>query len=187
MELLHITNERSKFIERLADWKYREAYVRASVNVNLPSQIRALRIRQDMTQKGLADAAKMLQPRISAMEKPGAVNFNIDTLVRIAAGLGVGLIVKFVALSEMLAWENGFSQDEFNAVRFENDAALKFGWCEINPTRYHSLAATPNLSFDSNGKSLRALPENVNATVVSPATTANSTATAQNFQLVIQS
>lgn len=124
MEQHLIKSEKSQFIEKLQDWKYREAYIRASINVNLPSQIRALRLKQEMTQKGLADASKMLQPRISAMEKPGAVKFNIETLVRVAAGLGVGLIVKFVPISEMVDWENGFSQDEFNVVTFDRDPPL---------------------------------------------------------------
>ena len=56
------------------------------------------------------------------METPGTVNFNLETLVRIASALKVGLIVKFVSFSEMLEWENGFSQDEFNPVTIDNDA-----------------------------------------------------------------
>ena len=125
MEGRHITNERSQLIERLKNRKYRENYVRASVNVNLPSQIRALRLGIPMTQKEFAIAAQMKQPRISAMEKPGATRLNIETLVRVAATCGVGLIVKFVPISEMLAWENGFSQDQFSVVSFEHDARLQ--------------------------------------------------------------
>jgi transcriptional regulator with XRE-family HTH domain len=149
-------NAKSQFIEKLEDWKYREAYVRASINVNLPSQIRALRLRQGMTQKDLADASKMLQPRISAMEKPGAVKFNVETLVRVAAGLGVGLIVKFVSISEMLAWENGFCQDEFNAARFDHDLALAPDGSIACYGCYHSVSSTP--ASDSGYNSFHALP-----------------------------
>jgi hypothetical protein len=56
------------------------------------------------------------------METPGAVNFNLDTLVRVASALKVGLVVKFVPFSEMLRWENEFSQDSFNPVTIDRDS-----------------------------------------------------------------
>jgi len=79
-----------------------------------------------MTQKAFADLAQMAQPRISAMERPGATGFNVETLVRLAAALKVGLIVKFVPFSEMLAWENGFSQDQFDVVPVDQDTAFLY-------------------------------------------------------------
>jgi len=65
--------------------------------------------------------AGMKQSRISAMETPGKVNFNLDTLVRMAATFKVGLAVEFVPYSEMLRWENDYSQDTFNVVQLPND------------------------------------------------------------------
>jgi transcriptional regulator with XRE-family HTH domain len=125
MEQQHMTHEQSRFIERLENCKYRESYIRASITVNLPSQIRALRLGIPMTQKEFATASEMKQPRISAMEKPGATRFNIETLIRVAATCGVGLIVKFVPISEMIAWENSFSQDKFKVAAFQKDPGLK--------------------------------------------------------------
>ena len=55
------------------------------------------------------------------MEQPGAVNFNMETLIRSAASCGVGLVVRFVPFSEMLRWENGFSQDSFDVVPINED------------------------------------------------------------------
>jgi hypothetical protein len=75
-----------------------------------------------MTQKQLATLAEMAQPRISAMERPGATKFNIETLVRLASAFKVGLKVEFVPFHEMLAWENGFSQDRFDVTQIDNDA-----------------------------------------------------------------
>src|SRR5438132_13747529 len=106
--------DRSKLISRLlGERDYRAAYIRAKLDVLIPSQLRALRIRQDKTQPVLAEMAGMKQPRISAMETPGRVNFNLDTLVRMAATLNVGLMVKFIPFSEMLGWENDYNQDIF--------------------------------------------------------------------------
>jgi transcriptional regulator with XRE-family HTH domain len=115
-------NENSQLTDRLLNNpKTRAAYIRAKVTTNVPSQIKALRRRQGgMTQTELARDAEMKQSRISAMEKPGA-RLNIDTLVRLAAAFGVGLLVKFVSYSEMLTWENNFSQDTFNVTPIDED------------------------------------------------------------------
>jgi transcriptional regulator with XRE-family HTH domain len=74
-----------------------------------------------MSQPALAAESGMKQSRISAMEQPGRTNFNLETLVRMAATFKVGLVVKFVPFSEMLRWENGFNQDEFNPPTIEDD------------------------------------------------------------------
>lgn len=116
-------SERSKKISSLLNSAAsRASYIRAKLNVLIPSQIRSLRLqRKDMTQKELAKLADMAQPRISAMERPGETTFNIDTLVRLAAAFKVGLKVEFVPFSEMLEWENNYSQDVFNPAPIEQD------------------------------------------------------------------
>lgn len=121
-------HDRSKTISKLIESaSSRASYVRAKLNINIPSQIRALRRRQDLTQTELAKATGMKQSRISAMETPGVVNFNLATLVRLASVFKVGLIVRFASYSEILDWENGFSQDDFDVTKIEEDAEF------INP------------------------------------------------------
>lgn len=118
-------NERSELISKLQGSRdSRASYIRGKINVLVPAQLRALRLRKGWKQERFAQEAGMRQSRVSAMEKPGAVNFNIDTLVRSAATYGVGLVVQFVPFSEMLAWENGFSQDAFNPVAISDDSAF---------------------------------------------------------------
>ena len=70
----------------------------------------------------------MHQSRISMFETPGAANLTLDTLSRLAAAFKVGLVVKFVPFSEMLRWENDYSQDSFDVTRIDHD--IEF----INPT-----------------------------------------------------
>jgi len=177
-------SEKFQFIEKLGSWKYREAYIWASINTNLPSQIRALRLRQGMKQKDLADASKMLQPRISAMEKPGAVKFNIETLVRVAAGLRVGLIVKFVPISEMVEWENEFSQDEFNVVTFDRDTKLLSGATRVDADHYCSESSTPKWFYLETPKPMRALSEAGHGIPVGPVLLeTDSASTGQSFQV----
>jgi transcriptional regulator with XRE-family HTH domain len=89
-----------------------------------------------MTQQALAQEVEMKQSRISAMERPGT-RFNIETLVRLASIFQVGLVVKFVSFSEMLKWENSFSQDEFNVQRIDSDA--EFLGISEGPSTPHDL------------------------------------------------
>ncbi len=77
-----------------------------------------------MTQKQLALLAGMAQPRISKMERPGEESFNIETLIRLAAAFKLGLKVEFVPFSEMLTWENNYSQDAFDPDPIERDRAF---------------------------------------------------------------
>lgn len=115
-------SDRSKLINRLlSERDFRAAYIRSKLDVLIPSQLRALRLRQDRTQYELAQLADMKQARISAMETPGKVNFNLDTLVRMAATHNTGLMVKFVPYSEMLGWENEYRQDTFSVIQLAHD------------------------------------------------------------------
>lgn len=116
-------NERSKLIHRLCESiDSRTAYIKAKLGVLVPSQIRALRLRSEMPrQSDLAKVAGLHQSRISMFETPGAANMTIETLARLAASFKVGLVVKFVPFSEMLQWENSFSQDQFVVTPIARD------------------------------------------------------------------
>jgi transcriptional regulator with XRE-family HTH domain len=119
-------SEKSQLINKLkSSKKSRASYVRSLVSVNIASQTRALRRRQNMTQKKLADEAEMLQPRISVIERPGESQYTLETLIRLAAAFKVGLIVRFAPLSEMLRWENEFSQDTFDVATIEEDVEFQ--------------------------------------------------------------
>jgi hypothetical protein len=106
------------------DFDTRAAYINAKVSTLVPAQIRGLRLKSETPrQPDLGRASKMHQSRISMLETAGA-NPTIGTLSQLAAGLKVGLKIEFVSFSEMLAWENGFSQDEFNLVKIDEDQAF---------------------------------------------------------------
>jgi transcriptional regulator with XRE-family HTH domain len=84
----------------------RESYIRSKLSVLLPAQIRSLRLRREMKQAELGAEADMKQARISMLERIGVASFRLETLIKLASAFRVGLIVKFVPMSEMLAWEN---------------------------------------------------------------------------------
>jgi transcriptional regulator with XRE-family HTH domain len=115
------------------------SYIKGKLGVLVPSQIRALRLKSDMPkQADLAKEVDMQQSRISIFETPGAANVTLETLAKLAAIFKVGLIVKFVPFSEMLHWENTFSQDDFNVTRLDQDVEFltptdRNIWTELAP------------------------------------------------------
>jgi transcriptional regulator with XRE-family HTH domain len=116
-------SERSNLIHRLLESvDSRTSYIKAKLGVLVPSQIRSLRLQSEMPrQADLAETAGLHQSRISMFETPGAANMTLETLARLAAAFKVGLVVKFVPFSDMLAWESGFSQDSFTVVKIDKD------------------------------------------------------------------
>lgn len=127
-------SERSNLIRRLLESvDSRTSYIKAKLGVVVPSQIRSLRLQSEMPrQADLAKAAGLHQSRISMFETPGAANMTLETLARLAAAFKVGLVVKFVPFSAMLAWEDSFSQDSFRVDKIDNDQDF------LNPLPKHS-------------------------------------------------
>jgi hypothetical protein len=127
-------SERSELISRLREnIDSRTAYIKAKLGTLVPSQIRSLRLMSDNMprQSDLARVAKLHQSRISMFETPGAANVTLETLARLAAAFKVGLVVKFVPFSEMLRWENEYTQDR-DILRLEQDENF------INPVAGHT-------------------------------------------------
>jgi transcriptional regulator with XRE-family HTH domain len=106
------------------------SYILSKLLVLVPAQIRALRLKSVDPpmpyQRDLARESDLHQSRISMFETPGAANMTLETIAKIAAGLRVGVVVKFVPFSDMLRWENLFSPEN-DVVRLSKDEAF------INP------------------------------------------------------
>jgi transcriptional regulator with XRE-family HTH domain len=122
-------SDRSDWIARLlSSQESRTSYIKSKLAVLVPAQIRTLRMASVDPpmpyQRDLAREADMQQSRISMFETPGAANMTLETIAKIAAGLRVGVVLKFVPFHEMLDWENAFSPDTFGVVRLPQDDAF---------------------------------------------------------------
>jgi transcriptional regulator with XRE-family HTH domain len=115
----------SKIATKLEDPAYRGAFVASQINIGIPFQIRALLKARGWTQEKLAERTGMLQPRISAILKPGKVRPNIETLRRIAEGFDCGLLVRFAPFSELVRWSDSFDPERFNIPSFADDPFFK--------------------------------------------------------------
>jgi transcriptional regulator with XRE-family HTH domain len=113
----------SKLWEKLRDPEYRKAFVASQINIGIPFQIRALMKSgvRNWRQEELARRTGMLQPRISAMLRPGKTKPNIETLRRIADAFDCGLMVRFVPFSELVRWSERFDPDAFAVPDFATE------------------------------------------------------------------
>jgi transcriptional regulator with XRE-family HTH domain len=111
----------SSLIAELRDKEYRDSYVASQIRIGLPFQVRALRLSKQLTQGELAERAEMTQPRIAEIEKAGKRSFNLETLLRIASALDVGLEVRFVPISEIIDHDESFDPDNFSIPTFEQE------------------------------------------------------------------
>lgn len=118
-ELSRITGKIRAIWKRLADRQYREAYLAGKVANEIAFQVYFLREHRGWTQGDLATRAQTQQPAISRVERSvGSV--NLGTLLKIASALGVGLSVRFVPFSKLVAQAIG---DELSdrVQAFEDD------------------------------------------------------------------
>lgn len=121
----------SKLEEKLQDHAYRTAFVASQINIGVSFQIKALMKARGWTQEQLAERTGMLQPRISAVLKPGKVRPNIETLRRFAEAFDCGLLVRFAPFSELADWSESFDPEQFDVPSFENEARLN----EVSATK----------------------------------------------------
>jgi transcriptional regulator with XRE-family HTH domain len=116
---------KSKLIQKLRNRKdYREAFVASQISTGIPFQIRALRKQFNWSQKDLAEATQMLQPRICAMEQAGYGDFTLNTLKKLASAFDVGLLVRFAPFGELVNWADNFSPDTFSVPSSKEDPVL---------------------------------------------------------------
>lgn len=112
----------------------------AQIAFGLPNQIRALRSERKLTQGDLAKLAKMAQPRICEMERPGERKLNLDTLMRLAAAFDVALEVRFLPFGELVERSEHFDPDSFSVKSFDDEVVAtireaepeKEAWKSIN-------------------------------------------------------
>jgi transcriptional regulator with XRE-family HTH domain len=121
---VNINERRDELIKQLRNKEYRDAFVNASINVGVPSQIWALREQKERewSQKELGDKAGMAQESISRIEDPsrGSVS-NLKTLLRLASAFDVGLIVRFVPFSQLVEWKLKLSLEALEAESFDKE------------------------------------------------------------------
>jgi transcriptional regulator with XRE-family HTH domain len=100
----------------LANWKkltnreYRHALAAAQFKRFVPFQISALRKGREWSQQELAERSDVTQGVISKAEDPDNGNLTVNTILRIANGLDVVFVGKFVPYTEFDQWRTSLSE-----------------------------------------------------------------------------
>lgn len=107
-----ITNTKMASLwNKFRDRKFRDAFVASQFKRSIPFQIAALRKKLGFSQEQLGDAAKLTQGVVSRAENPNYGNLTFNTVLRIANGLDVAVIIEFVPFSRLLQVFESRSQD----------------------------------------------------------------------------
>jgi transcriptional regulator with XRE-family HTH domain len=123
---------------KLSHKKYREQYALALLKRSVAFQIKTLRKKHCGSQAILAERSQLTQGVVSRAEDQEYGNLTFNTVGRIAAGLDIAFIGKFVPWSELAKFSRDLSEDEFaNIPTFEEENAafgvLRHGLDECAP------------------------------------------------------
>jgi|TARA_B100000315_G_scaffold62977_1_gene57169 transcriptional regulator with XRE-family HTH domain len=115
---------KEKLIDELKDKEYRDAFVAEQINVGIPFQIKEIRNQRKWSQTELGKKVHeiMKQEQISRLEDPNYASFTLSTLKKLASAFEVGLMVRFVPISDLVEWELGLTSESLEAVSYNEDA-----------------------------------------------------------------
>jgi transcriptional regulator with XRE-family HTH domain len=106
----------------LRDKDYRDAYVDGHVTSYIPYQLRAIREHLGLTQKAFAERIGKPQSVVSRLENTEYGKVTVQTLLDIAHGLDIALVVKFASFPEFLATYDDLSAEAMAVEPYAADA-----------------------------------------------------------------
>ena len=89
--------------KELENADFRNQFFRTEREIDIPFQIRNLRKLRKMNQKELAEIAGTQQSAISRLERSEDANWELETLVKLAEGLGARLSVVIEPFEDVMA------------------------------------------------------------------------------------
>lgn len=122
---MSIATNKLDLFNSLKDREFRAAFNLENVYTSVCFQLRALREQRGMSQLALGRSANpiMAQERISILEDPNAeTKPTLNTLLRLADGLDVGLEVRFVPFSKVLDRATHTNMRELEVESFDAEA-----------------------------------------------------------------
>jgi transcriptional regulator with XRE-family HTH domain len=121
---------RTRLLAKLKNKAYRDAYTAEHVKTTTPLQIRTVREQHEWTQGKLAAEAKTTQTAISRTEDPNYGNLTLNNLLKIAAALDVGLLVKLVPFSRLVKEYEDLSPRSLSTPSFMEEMSVLEAWVE---------------------------------------------------------
>jgi transcriptional regulator with XRE-family HTH domain len=137
---------RKHLLAKLKNKAYRDAYTAEHVKTTTPLQIRTVREQHEWTQGKLAAKAKTTQTAISRTEDPNYGNLTLNNLLKIAAALDVGLLVKLVPFSRLVKEFEDLSPEVMSAPSFMDEVSVLEAWAATTHTMSTAELGSMNLS-----------------------------------------
>ena len=109
---------------KLANKKYRNAFVSSRISQTIAFQLRVLRQRARLSQAALARELGTNQNAICRMENPRYGKMTISSLRKLATHFDVGLVVRFAPYSEIVDWATNLSTESIAVPDFDHDTEL---------------------------------------------------------------
>jgi transcriptional regulator with XRE-family HTH domain len=110
--------------EKLSNKEYREHYALSLLKRSVAFQIKTLRKKHCGSQAELAEAAGITQGVVSRAEDQDYGNLTFNTVGRIAGGLDMAFIGRFVPFSDLAKFSINLSEEQFaNIPTFEEENA----------------------------------------------------------------
>ncbi|HVN04732.1 MAG TPA: helix-turn-helix domain-containing protein [Bryobacteraceae bacterium] len=123
-----VNQRKERLRQDLRDPDYREQYATSALIGNVSAQVQALRRQRGLSQEELAKRVGTKQPRISSVENPPdgdkLPNWEVDTLDRIAKGLGTRLKISFETFGSLVEELDAVTTESLRRPEPANDPIL---------------------------------------------------------------
>ncbi|MBF8264659.1 MAG: putative transcriptional regulator, XRE family [Dehalococcoidia bacterium] len=145
--------------ESLQDPELRQQFIDEHINVGLAFQIRALRVRQDLTQTKLAEllGSKSKQPMVSEWENPNYGKYTLETLKDLAKVFDVGLLVRFVPFSQLVEWTVDLTKEAIAPPKFSEEQNYAHDLTSVS-TAWNSTEGAITITANNQGFSSHDMP-----------------------------
>lgn len=116
----------------IEDKEFRDFYTETHLRKLVPYQMRTMRTERDWSQTFAAEILGKGQNALSRLESPAYGKLTLQTLLEIAKGYDVGLVVKFVPYSKLLREYEDVSFDALSAPspteKFKDEIEAIWKW-----------------------------------------------------------
>jgi transcriptional regulator with XRE-family HTH domain len=130
--------------DELGEKEFRNQFFRAEREIDIPSQLKTLRKFRGMTQKELAEEAGTKQSAISRIEKSQEVNWELETLVKLAEALHARLAVIIEPYEVVAARYRREAQLQSPSAATDNSAAAPPKAHEVPPNDHQASQQSRN-------------------------------------------
>jgi transcriptional regulator with XRE-family HTH domain len=136
-----LINISKDFWSKLSNKKYREHFATAFLKRSVAFQIKTLRKQHCGSQAVLAERSRVTQGVVSRAEDPDYGNLTFNTVGRIAGGLDMAFIGKFVPFSELARFAENLSEDQFATIPTFEQERIACDRGPIGRSRHRGVAA----------------------------------------------